>query len=281
MATAQHACANLASSITAATARALEELSSTGSVKTSTLGSLIGVIKSTCSLLNLSSVKEVDRLARKWFMHESVREAWEDMAQAIRGNCCWQFQGSLPFFFSHLLRACVKCAAVCLTACCAAAWDKLVAHVDLLSRDSSHYIPSPQLALPADSILSDANPLLKKQRVVYEESRDSAAASADAIPARSILTLPLTDVTTCEQSPLHSSSLPTIPPPLFLSPPCAFASAISLIQFELFSCCLLQRHPLVPLPNSRLQPRVAYSHATHRLITVTSAREGRLIYLGV
>ncbi len=86
MAIAQAACANLAFSISAATARAEDELSSTGSVKTSTLGSLIGVIKTTCSLLNLSSVKDVDRLARKSFMHESVRDAWEDLAQAIRGK---------------------------------------------------------------------------------------------------------------------------------------------------------------------------------------------------
>jgi hypothetical protein len=86
MAVAQAACEHLASSISAATARASAELASTGSVKTSTLGSLIGAIKTSCSLFNLSSVKDVDSLARRSFMHASVRDAWEDLAQAIQGE---------------------------------------------------------------------------------------------------------------------------------------------------------------------------------------------------
>lgn len=217
MAIAQAACANLAASISAATARASDELSSTGSVKTSTLGSLIGVIKTTCSLLNLSSVKDVDKLARKSFMHESVREAWEDLAQAIRGErsaSCKLFcivRLSVCLFFAPPESICGNvCVCGDVTACCRlAAWDKLVEHVDQLSLDSSHCIPSTQLALPTDAVPSDTNPLFKKQRVAPEESRDSASASAsaDAIPAHSVITMRLTDVTACAPPAPHSSSL--------------------------------------------------------------------------
>ncbi len=86
MAAAEAACSSLAAAIAAATTRARDELSSTGSVQTSTLGSLIGSIRSICVSHKLSSVKDVDILARKSFMHASVRDAWEALAQAIKGG---------------------------------------------------------------------------------------------------------------------------------------------------------------------------------------------------
>ena len=86
MAAAENACYSLSSCVAAATARARQELVSTGSVQTSTLGSLIGSIRSVCASFQLSRVKDVDNLARKSFMHASVRDAWEALAQAIAGG---------------------------------------------------------------------------------------------------------------------------------------------------------------------------------------------------
>jgi hypothetical protein len=58
---------------------------STGSVKTSTLGSLIGSIKASCCEHQLTSAKDVDKLSRSCFVHAGVRDSWEELAQAVKG----------------------------------------------------------------------------------------------------------------------------------------------------------------------------------------------------
>jgi hypothetical protein len=93
MTEAEAVCSSLAAAIAAATTRARDELSSTGSVQTSTLGSLIGGIRAICLSHQLSRVKDVDNLARKSFMRASVRDAWEALVQAIEGGISQRAKG--------------------------------------------------------------------------------------------------------------------------------------------------------------------------------------------